>query len=495
MSPPCAGRHAAAVPHCVALLWLIQAGGCSRCPSAANDADVGRDFDCTEESCSSLCLDALGCSGRCREGTCFCTCADGGDSADVGVDDGPSDLEPDDAREHATDDRGSEDAGDCTYRSSGETRPESTPELQCHRLSVDQIEYGLMRYSGDGPTVVAVGGPDASVGLSVWSHDRTTTCWSAIPEVAGPGGERRGVPSLAVEGGRLAFWSNSSPEPDIHQCELRLLDLDSREVVILDSSVQPVQPGRLTGCTMDSIVLEYPWVVWRDMRRVSDLNYPSDAMAKNIETGETINLSIDPATGRRDWTGVVEVDLKGGLAVFGTGSYMGDPPRPYMEIVSADLRSGERRAITDAIREQFHPAVTEDWVAWVDLRNDDTGSTSFIACLGDIYGYDRRTGTERTLVTEGDVMHGPWVDAEGPWLVYTDQRWDASPRCDSDREASVVAFHLPTSTEIRITDWPGSEGAPKVYRREDGAYGILLIEELSYSDGTYRLWDCDLPVM
>jgi hypothetical protein len=273
---------------------------------------------------------------------------------------------------------------------------------------------------------------------------------------------------------------------------LRLLDLASREVLLLDGNVSPFQSGRSSGCTMDSIALEYPWVVWRDIRRVSDMYYPWDAMAKNIETGETINLSNDPDTGERVWGSVVDVDLNGGLAAWAAGSTTGDPPERFHEIVSVNLRTGERQVVSGGIGHELDGTVTEDWITWVDMR-DDPGATAMSPCLADIYRYDRRTGEEHALVTEGDVMHGPWLDAEGPWLVYTDHRWDPEPRCDSDREASVVAFHLPTLTEVRITDWPGWEAAPKVVLRDDGTYGVLLIEEIGYLPSLYRLWDCDLP--
>jgi hypothetical protein len=180
------------------------------------------------------------------------------------------------------------------------------------------------------------------------------------------------------------------------------------------------------------------------------------------------------------------------LAVFNTGVYETWPPDParYLEIAGVDLGTGERRLITEAWGEQFGPTVTEDWVAWVDLR--EAGGSSMIACSADIYGYNRTTGEEVPLVTEGDALHGAPLDGEGPWLVFADHRWDPDPNCDTDRSQDVVAFHIPSMTEVRITDWPGWEFA-KVYRRADGSYGALIVHEESYGAALYRLWDCDLP--
>jgi hypothetical protein len=92
-------------------------------------------------------------------------------------------------------------------------------------------------------------------------------------------------------------------------------------------------------------------------------------------------------------------------------------------------------------------------------------------------------------------MQGWTLDGEGDWLAYDDQRDGTDVVSIRDREQDIYAFHLPTMTEVRVTDWPGFEMQPKVVDHGDGTYGVLLIEELDYGRAIYRLWDCSLPPM
>jgi hypothetical protein len=464
------------------LAFVVAGAACGRGPSSAGDADTRPEDGCSGATCDERCRACTGCPGRWIGGECTCRCLDGGeDGPEDGVGEGQADLQEADG---PGDD--GEDAGRCTYRATGETRAGASPGVVCRRLSVEGVERGLLRFGGDGDNIAVEGGP---IPASLWLFDRSTNCWSAVPEARGGGGDAEVVAEVAIEGARVAFWATWRPSRTIQECELRLLDADTREMQILEANTSPDGEPYTMGCRMDSIAIEYPWVVWRDIRQVSDMYNPWDAMAKNIESGEWINLSTDPATGARLWGSVVNIDLCGGLAVFDAG-WEDDPRHGHAETVGVNLVTGERRQITDAPGEQFDPTVTEDWVVWVDLR-EHLGS-SMMACSADIYGFNRATGAEVPLVTEGDALHGPSVDGEGPWLVYSDQRWDENPNCDTDREQSVVAYHIPTATELRITDWPGYEWA-RVYRRADGSYGVLVDHEVSYSDAIYRLWDCDLP--
>ena len=166
-------------------------------------------------------MDALDCGGRCRDGTCFCMCLDA--TADDGrADDGAPAEDGETSREDVRDVRDAEDTGEggdgCVYRPSFETKPQATPGLECRRLSVDEIEYALRTFAGDGANVVAVGGPDDSAGVSAWLFDETSACWSRIPEVDHPRGERRGIPSLTVEAGRVASWASLYLDSEMQLC-------------------------------------------------------------------------------------------------------------------------------------------------------------------------------------------------------------------------------------------------------------------------------------
>jgi hypothetical protein len=116
-------------------------------------------------------------------------------------------------------------------------------------------------------------------------------------------------------------------------------------------------------------------------------------------------------------------------------------------------------------------------------------------CYTDIYGYHRPTGEVRALVTAGDSMQGPQMDATGDWVAYEDQR-DGTDVVESyDGAQSIYAYHLPTGTEIRVTDWEGFQMNPQVVDRLDGTYSVLLVDELDYRERLYRLWDCTLPAI
>jgi hypothetical protein len=463
--------------------------GCSGCPSSHNGDDTAGDA-CSAASCDTSCLARGWCSGGCTDaGSCLCQCTpDAADADDGRADDVADDADRTESWEDGTD---RDDGGaDCTYRPTGETKPGANPGMTCRRISIPEAEHGLLRFAGDGNRVIFAGGETRDW---LWEFDRGTGCVEPVLEGRTPAGAPAWIVGLAVEGERTAFNLTWSPDASTDHCETHLHDRETGDDRLLAENTSPVN-GSTSGCRMDSIALEYPWVVWRDVRYVSALFYPWDVHALNIETDELLNLSNDPATGERVWGSTVVTDLRGGLAVFEAEWQTGVPLRRYSEVVSVDLRTDERRQITSAIGQQFYPTVTEDWIAWVDER-EDPGSTSFWPCSADIYGFNRGGGTEVPLVTEGDALHGPTLDGEGPWLAYADQRWDPRPLCDEDREQSIVAFHLPTMTEIRVTDWPGFEALPKVYDRHDGTFGVLLIEEISYAPAIYRLWDCDLPAM
>jgi hypothetical protein len=354
------------------------------------------------------------------------------------------------------------------------------------------LEYALLYFWADGDNLLVplvVGGIDA-----LWHLRRSAGCWQEVVETRSNPAVREVILDLAVEGNRVAYSSSWDASPTAWSCAIRLFDLETRELRVLDSSTSEEPGNGASPCDMRPIALEYPWVVWRDIRQVGAV-YPWDARAINIETGEQTNLSNEPDTGMRVWGSVTRVDVRGGLVVFSASCTNPEPPPVwFMDIVSVDLWSGRRQQITAVAGEQYNATVTEDWVAWIDLREDPT-RTSFAPCFADIYGWNRATGEEVPLVGGDDTaMHGPALDAEGPWLVYSDHRWGPWPACNnSDEEADVVALHLPTRREIRVTDWPGIEWGAGVYDRHDGTYGVLFTEEIDYATHTYRLWDCDLP--
>jgi hypothetical protein len=360
------------------------------------------------------------------------------------------------------------------------------------------MEDGLIHGDGEGDRIVVSGDDSDRSGQALWEYTKSTGCLRVVQAGDSPIGGPAIASWPSVEGTRLAYMIAWSASSGTDTCQIRLRNLETGESRVVDTNTSADQPGSVPGCFNDYVAMEYPWVVWRDIRErppggTRIIPYQSNALAVNAETGELLNLSLDPDTGDQRVGGTDRTDIAGGMVVFGS-SWMISDPYPgvsYSEVVAFDLATRTRRQITNAIADQYLPTVSEQWIAWADQRNAPSFDW-FHPCHGDIYAYDRSTGVEIPLVIEGEALHGPSADAEGPWLVYNDQRWDPEPDCDSDREQDIVALHVPTRTEIRITDWPGMEAGARVYDRRDGTYGVLLIADVPGS-GDGRLWDCDLP--
>ncbi len=454
---------------------------------------------CTFATCESECRGRGLCYGSCAGGRCNCAESCGSDAAD-GDEGMAGEADATGRDEGSADDADAWDPFECRYRATPETRPGASAGVTCRRLSVPEVETDPYQYSAVGSRGVLRGHNGAGRGLPLWEFDRATGCIRLLED----GSDILDAPPHyakhpSIDGHLVAYQLTWDPTPNQHRCQLRLLDLNSGEKRVLDDTVSrvPTRSGSYLGCSMDYIVLDYPWVVWRDIREDDGgIKWDWLVLAMNVETGTKLNLSADPAA-PHDVTGVwaaVRVDLLGTVAVWGTGdrraSNLGLPPNM---IASVDLVSGERLAFERVDGERSFATITPTWIAWIDGRRLTAGCG--YDCSTDIYGYNRATGEVRPLVVAGDSAQGREVDGEGPWLVYEDQRDGGlyPEYAGGDREQDIFALHLPTMTEIKITNWPGFELIPRAYDRGDGAYGVLLLWEISYGLATYMLWDCDLP--
>ncbi len=479
--------------------------GCTACQTTPSSDDGGEAEACTFVSCEEACRARGLCYGSCAGGRCGCSTNCGGD-VDARPDTFFDRWEGTDAADLDTADRLEADDGEieeCPQVVPDEVRPGASPGVACRRMSVAEAEHGLYEFGGDGDRIV-YSGDDPSAGHGLWTVDRGSRCTQLVAPGVAPTGGSAFLTSPDVEGTRVGF-SFAYPESDTTaRCELHLLDLETGDRRMLDGNTSANrEPDNSPGCFIDYVALEYPWVVWRDIRQdATELGdphpYRPNILAGEIESGARLALNVDPISSA-SLPGILTgcgglVDLARGLAVFDDCWW--DPDAPpggniVYEVAAFDLVSRCWSQITDAPYDQYSSTVSADWIAWTDLRNAG-GWDWFRPCHADIYGYDRRTGEEVPLVWEGTAVHGPEVDAMGPWLAYGDFRWSSDPDCPDRPRQDIVAMHLPTRTEIRITDWPGRERNPHLYDRRDGSYGLLLAEELA--GGTYlRLWDCDLP--
>jgi Tol biopolymer transport system component len=355
-------------------------------------------------------------------------------------------------------------------------------------VSVPTNEKGLLRFDAHGTRIAFVS--DQEDGNHMLLYDRATRCTTVLDDFTDTALGFAYGHDPSIEGVRVAYvatWIAEADDVRTRVLQLRLADIESRARRVLIETRSRVQRDRSGG--MDFITMRYPWIVWSDERESNW--YRWDAYAFNVDTGEERNLSVNSVTGERQWGSVVRVDLLGTLAVFDSDWGGGSAPL-FEEVVSVDLESGERRQITTSAGSQWNPTITPRWIAWLDQR-DYPRCVGGEVCSTDVWGLDRSTGVEQALVVAGNSMQGRELDGEGDWLVYEDQRDGTDVTREWDREQEIYAFHLPTMTEIRITDWPGYKMLPRAYAREGGTFGVLFVEEISYAPAIYRLWDCGLP--
>jgi hypothetical protein len=443
-----------------ALFAVVAASGCDSCGPGDGDADSG-----TAE-------------------------AEVAADADARPDDGPdvrdvADREDADAtREDAADDAGSDDGAilpDCDLRPPDEVRPGASPGVSCRRISADANEFLLMQHAGDGERIAFVGSLRRALDsrLALWVYRSDTGCIEMLDDGSDEPDSEVVVGAPSVAGQVVVYRREWSVSVEIRHCELRSRDSVADAARILDGNDSRKRPGEM-GCQIDSVVLRHPWVVWRDVREAD--RYGWNVLAVNVETGEKRNLTADPPDGSLKWSATA-VTLDGTTAFFGPGSW-----DARQQLYAADLATGERWVQVEAPGGRRSPAVTPDWFVWIDDRSHpEPGEPR----SSDVYGFDRRTGEEVALVVAGDSLQGSEVHGFGDWIAYEDQRDGSDVTGDWDREQSIYALHLPTRTEVRVTDWAGYQTTPRVYRRGDGSYGVLLADE--YDHWYYRLWDCDLP--
>jgi hypothetical protein len=447
-----------------ALFAVVAATGCDSCGAGDVDANSGTDE------------------------------ADVATDADARPDDGPdvrdvADREDADAtREDAADDAGSDDGAilpDCDLRPPDEVRPGASPGVSCRRISADRVEVMLVHFSGDGERVAFRGSTEPTwegAAGAIWAVDRRAMCILAVDAATDLSDLDYTVAHPSVEQGLVAYQRSWFVDSDTAHCEIRVAELVGGRTRILDENESARVTGHAGGCSMNSVVLRHRWVVWRDVREAD--RYGWNVLAVNVETGEKRNLTANPPDGSLKWSATA-VTLDGTTAFFGPGSW-----DARQQLYAADLSTGERWVQVEAPGGRRSPAVTPDWFVWIDDRSHpEPGEPR----SSDVYGFDRRTGEEVALVVAGDSLQGSEVHGFGDWIAYEDQRDGSDVTGDWDREQSIYALHLPTRTEVRVTDWAGYQTTPRVYRRGDGSYGVLVAEEIDYGIGRNRLWDCDLP--
>jgi hypothetical protein len=465
----------------VVVVLGVACGSCSS-PPTSGDAPDG---SCTYDSCRAECLAAGLEYGSCAGGICHCAEAGDADAAaDADADtDGSAEADDGPERDDAQDADDVADACD-GIRVPVEERTGASAGVTCRRLSVEEVEPHLMYYSGDGEFVALLGGEDRPRPL--WVLRRPTSCLRILDDASVAGVSETSAGESSVEGTRVAYYvAGVESATGLEVWQLRIVDIAAGAPEVLVETRSERRSGQ--QASMDFPTLHYPWITWRDIRQANAYRWLP--YAYNMETGEERNLIPDPTSPEAG--GSVMVDNDGQFVVF-TGPYEDGSGSWADNVFGVDIATGARSYVAPRMANQFWPSVTSDWIIWLDQRAHPE-CDYMVPCYTDVYGYRRATGEVVPLVVAGDSMQGPWMDARGDWVAYEDQRDGTDVTRSLDREQDIYALHLPTRTEVRITDWPGFEWTPQVYDRHDGTFGVLLIQEIEYLHRIYRLWDCDLP--
>jgi beta propeller repeat protein len=116
----------------------------------------------------------------------------------------------------------------------------------------------------------------------------------------------------------------------------------------------------------------------------------------------------------------------------------------YEDIVLINLSSGEEEIISHVPDIQWQPDIDKDWIVWEDWRD---GAHS----RGDIYAFHLPTRTE---VQVTDTSWGDWFPAvSSEWVVWQSQKYG---------NFDIFAMNLTTRQEVQITTDPSRQWLPRI---------------------------------
>jgi TolB protein len=200
------------------------------------------------------------------------------------------------------------------------------------------------------------------------------------------------------------------------------------------------------------------WIVWADARND---RRPADGIERTdiygLELASWGEVAICTGRGAQsqpavscDW--VVWVDVPRPRKVTGRTRLL-----PHARIVALNLRSGERRLVCDARGWRCSPAISGSWIVWADSRN--AAHPAARGAQTDLYAYNLATGVERRVCT----AHGSQVEPaiSGDWIVWRDTR-KLRPGSPLYPRGDIYALGLGGSGERRLTPHTGACWSPAV---------------------------------
>ena len=174
-------------------------------------------------------------------------------------------------------------------------------------------------------------------------------------------------------------------------------------------------------------VLSARYVAWVDHRRMIELgerdtnppfNYSADIFVLDRATGEEKRITEAPA--RR-----VGLEISGEWLAWMDSRNDGSGSHSEFDIYAYNLRTGEEIPAAVGPGSQRSPAIHGNTMVWADNRNSPAMGTTKAGCSNcpenrfDIYALDLTTGEERVLVQSGHLNQAP--DINGTHLAWQTQ--------------------------------------------------------------------------
>lgn len=137
-------------------------------------------------------------------------------------------------------------------------------------------------------------------------------------------------------------------------------------------------------------------------------------------------------------------------------------------IIAGTASAGTETLITTntSLSNQKFPAISGDWIVWVDNRNDILEENYYT----DIFAYNVVTGEEKQITPPASFADHPSIS--GTKIVYEDWR-------DEDPDTDIYLYDLATNTETRITDYPNYQQFPSI-----SGNSLVWQDNLDYGDST-----------
>ncbi|KAF0094831.1 MAG: hypothetical protein E1N59_1566 [Puniceicoccaceae bacterium 5H] len=228
--------------------------------------------------------------------------------------------------------------------------------------------------------------------------------------------------------------------------------------------VDLANPGSVTNVThtldTDEIraVVDWPWVVYQ-ARPLGNADAPWQLYAWNADTGTT--TPVDATTADQEYPSLHE-----GRVVWQDARHPGSG-----EIYFADLRTGERRRLTDDLYGQYFPQIRGQNIVWQDNRNGQV----------ELYVYPLLRGSARRLTDTPYNEAHPYVS--GRFVVYEEDSLGANTAnlrlldIDSGVSATLTRSH-------QLNTFGATVGGEVVWQRQD-----------DYADNTPELLRSPLPAV